>query len=129
MILLGVLMMSHLCLAAGAYSDEKYVICDVDVRLWSQVKAQGYLDIAPDSHDPFIHCARPSQLHAVMNKYFKGTTQVILVTHPSKVSSILRYENNYPHLYGKLMLKDVIYKVIKAPDANGYYSLPKEFAL
>lgn len=114
--------------AAGKYSDENYVICDVEISKWYEVMEKGQLDIAPDSHDPFIHCARPSQLHYVMNKYFQGTTQVILVTHPSKVKSILRYENNYPHLYGSLLLKDVIFKMVKSPERDGSYTLPKVFS-
>lgn len=127
-ILLVTLAISQVAYSAGIYSDENYVICDVDIKLWPTVKAQGYLDIAPDSHDPFIHCARPSQLNYVMNKYFKGTTQMILVTHASKVGSILKYENNYPHLYGKLLLKDVVFSFIKAPEADGTYSLPPVFS-
>ncbi len=113
--------------AAGKYSDESFVICDVEISKWSEVKKLGQLDIAPDSKDPFIHCARPSQLFDVMNKYFKGTTQVILVTHASKVASILKYENNYPHLYGSLSLKDVLFSMVKAPETNGSYTLPEEF--
>ncbi len=95
-ILLVTFGLTNLCLARGAYSDEDYVICDVDVRLWPKVQRKGYLEVAPGAPDPFIHCARPSQLYDVMNKYFAGTTQVLLVTLVSEVSSIVRYENNYP---------------------------------
>jgi uncharacterized protein (DUF952 family) len=125
---LGSLLLSQLSFAGGKYSDEAYVICDVESSKWTSVKKQGYLDIDPNSPDKFIHCARPSQLHSVMNKYFKGTTQYILVTHASKLGSILKYENDYPHLYGKLNLKDVEFSMVKAPDSKGYYDLPKIFS-
>lgn len=114
--------------AQGIYSDETVVICDVPLRDWKRVWESGYLNINSDSKDPFIHCARPSQFYYVMNKYFKGGTWVVLVTYAERVQHILRYENNYPHLYGSLDLREVVHTMEVSPDENGHYSLPAIFA-
>ena len=99
----------------------------MNIREWGKVKKQGYLDIAEGSKDPFIHCARPGQFYQVMNKYFQGTTQVVLVTHASLVGEILKYENDYPHLYGRLYLDKVVYRMVVTPDSSGHYELPEIF--
>lgn len=107
------------------FSSDDYVICDVLLSSWPEVEEQGYLRIPPYSDDEFLHCAKSSQIHHVMNKYFMGKSYMMFITHKSKLKDRLVYENGYPHLYGILDMNLVEYKYIQTPDINGDYNLPE----
>jgi len=66
----------------------------------------------------FIHCCTPSQLAGVLERYFKGKTDLILLhLDESKLKAELRYEvstneEKFPHLYGAIN-REAVMKVQK----------------
>lgn len=56
----------------------------------------------------FIHCCTPSQLKGVLERYFKGKTDLVLLhLDESKLKAELKYEvstndEKFPHLYGPI---------------------------
>jgi uncharacterized protein (DUF952 family) len=56
----------------------------------------------------FIHCCTPSQLAGVLDRYFKGATDLVLLhLDESKLKAELKYEastneEKFPHLYGAI---------------------------
>jgi len=111
--------------AAGLYSSEDYIICDIEEAAWPGLEV--LYPVAPDS---FIHCARPSQMLYVMNKYFTSESYRILVTSKDKVASPVVYEGKsystlYPHIYGPLAISEVIYSFNIKRNGLGKFELPK----
>ncbi len=64
----------------------------------------------------FIHCCTPTQLAGVLERYFKGKTDLVLLyLDESKLQAELKYEvstndEKFPHLYGAIN-RDAVVKV------------------
>ena len=62
----------------------------------------------------FIHCCTPSQLQGVLERYFKGKTDLVLLhLDESKLKAELKYEEStndekFPHLYGSINREAVV---------------------
>lgn len=111
--------------AQGKYSSEDYIICDIEESAWP-----GFEVLYPQAPEAFIHCARPSQILAVMNQFFTADSYRMFVTTKDKIASLVIYEGNsyatlYPHIYGPLYLNEIIYSFNVKRNANGKYDLPK----
>ena len=73
-----------------------------DEALWNSDSLEDYSHPSLETED-FIHCSFHHQLEATLLKHFKGTGQVIIVEiDKNKLTSELKIENQFPHLYGKL---------------------------
>lgn len=81
--------------------------------------------LPPDySREGFIHCCTTDQLQGVLDRYFKGVPD-ILVLHldESKLTASLKYEvathdELFPHLFGPIN-KDAIIKIETLPTHLG----------
>lgn len=61
----------------------------------------------------FIHCSRPEQVPGVLQRFFAGQTDLLLLwIDPQRLRSELRWEpadgELFPHLYGALNLDAVV---------------------
>ena len=77
-------------------------------------------EFAPEAYEKekFIHCCKADQIQGVLDRYFKGSTHLLLLClEEQKLTAPLRYEpgtNNelFPHLYGTIN-KDAIIEIRK----------------
>lgn len=98
-------------------------------EVWERFK--GRPSYQPDSltTEGFIHCSYPSQLEAVLKRYYRGVEKVlILKIDTEKLLSKLVKEastNNevYPHIYGRLnhnAVVDIEERTLSDADATYY---------
>ena len=100
---------------------------------WLKFKTSGKTDGAPiDVSDGFIHFSKASQVKETAAKHFKGEKDLILVScDADNLESDLKWEVSrggdlFPHLYRKLLLKDIISQ-IEIPKIDGIYKFPDTF--
>ncbi len=81
----------------------------------------------------FIHCSTKEQILGTANLYFKGRQDlVILCIETDRVQAPIQYEHpegdprSFPHIYGPLSIKAVLYAVDFPPEPDGNFKLPKE---
>ena len=118
--------------ANGKYSSDKYVICDIPESEYKKFVENEFFVTKSLAEEGFIHCASPSQLEYVMNKYFKGDSYRLFVSTKDMLGSQLRYEgkesqNLYPHLYRPFYKNDLIKSMNIKRSSKGKYVLPSEF--
>jgi len=82
---------------------------------WEQAKADGTYTAPSLNNEGFIHCSQEDQLADVKERYFKGTTDLVLLTiNTDLLSSQFIFEwspsvqNTFPHIYGPIDLKAVV---------------------
>lgn len=57
----------------------------------------------------FIHCSYRDQVQGVADRFYRGRTDVLLLTiDVSKVEAEIKTENLFPHIYGPLPVKAVV---------------------
>jgi uncharacterized protein (DUF952 family) len=85
------------------------------------------------STEGFIHCSTKEQILGTANAFFKGKMDLmILCIEADRVQSPIRYEHPegdprvFPHIYGPLNIKAVLYAVDFLPESDGSFKLPKE---
>lgn len=82
---------------------------------WNTAKSNGYYE-APSLHsEGFIHCSMEQQVEAVIERYFKGQTNLLkLVIDPNLLENRVVMEEapslkeEFPHIYGRINLDAVI---------------------
>jgi len=82
---------------------------------WNQANLDGFYE-APSLHsEGFIHCSTEQQVNGVLQRYFKGKTNLIkLVIDTDKLNSEIKNEmaesvkERFPHVYGTINLDAVI---------------------
>jgi glutathione S-transferase len=74
----------------------------------------------------FIHCSFENQLRRVADAYYRGRTDVVLLSiDESKLTSPIREENTeggtelFPHIYGPLNVDAVLWARPLAPNPDG----------
>jgi uncharacterized protein (DUF952 family) len=78
------------------------------VQDWRSQENKAEFFPADYSKEGFIHCCTPSQLSGVLERYFKGKTDLVLIQlDESKLTAELKYEistndEQFPHLYGPI---------------------------
>ena len=84
---------------------------------WSDALKHGYVKTEIDKNDGFIHFSTSKQLAKTLRIYFNDIDEIVLLQiNEEKIQSDLVYEqsdsNNrvgkFPHLYGKLSIKDIL---------------------
>ena len=87
----------------------------VKARDWTEAQEKQSYAPASLQQEGFIHFATKKQLPVVLDRYFKGQKDLLLIqVDPLKVKAELKYEqvydqeNPYPHLYGPLNLDAVV---------------------
>ena len=98
---------------------------------WQTAQAVGQYWAASLDLEGFIHCSRPEQIIEVANRYYKGSSDLVLLwIDPTKLAPELRWEPSdedvYPHLYGPLNLSAVRGITAFLPDVDGIFrSMPE----
>jgi uncharacterized protein (DUF952 family) len=99
-------------------------------EVWERSKTKASYQPESLATEGFIHCSYPSQLEAVLARYYRGADKVlILKIDTDKLLSKLVKEpstNNeiYPHIYGRLnhnAVVEVTERVIKGNGFEGSY--------
>ena len=100
---------------------------------WLEFKTLGKTEGAPiDVADGFIHFSKAGQVQETVEKHFKDEKDLILVScnvgdlEPDLKWEVSRGGDLFPHLYRKLLLKDIISQ-IEIPKIDGVYKFPDTF--
>ena len=87
---------------------------------WQTAQQEGSYRAESLATEGFIHCSTIGQIDWVVEKFYKGQTDLrLLYIDPAKVQPDVRYEevpgvpveNHFPHIYGALNLDAVVYVV------------------
>ena len=92
----------------------------------------GYFRTQSLETEGFTHCAKPSQLEYVMNKYFKADSYVLFISASYLLGSEVKYEgrdesNLYPHLYRRFNKADALEVINIHRGSDGKFILPSVF--
>jgi uncharacterized protein (DUF952 family) len=106
--------LKHLPVNHSLSSDAERMIYHItDINTWKNKKSDKHF--RGDQRDGFIHASNYDQLAGTRAKYFKGRSQLLLLTiDPLKVHAEIRYEallgsgKLFPHIYGDLNLDAVV---------------------
>jgi uncharacterized protein (DUF952 family) len=82
---------------------------------WEEATARGHYESPSLADEGFIHCSEERQIPGVMDRYFKGKSNLVkLVIETERLTSPLYYdwspsiEDTFPHIYGPINLDAVI---------------------
>jgi uncharacterized protein (DUF952 family) len=100
---------------------------------WQQARLiQAYMADSLNTQG-FIHCSTKEQILGTANAYFRGKKDlVILCIETDRVQAPIKYEHPegdprlFPHIYGPLNIKAVLYTVDFPPEPDGSFKLPNE---
>jgi uncharacterized protein (DUF952 family) len=76
---------------------------------WEGARATGLYEGDSLEAEGFIHCCTEDQLEGVVERFFAGGGPglVILFIDPERVTSEIRWEDGFPHVYGPLEIEAV----------------------
>ena len=76
---------------------------------WRAAQTGGRYRAASLEAEGFIHCCTEEQLAGVLERYFEGRSDLVLLRlDPSHVGGAWRWEGGFPHLYAELPVDAVI---------------------
>jgi uncharacterized protein (DUF952 family) len=82
---------------------------------WKAAQVKGSYEAASLATEGFIHCSKASQVQGVLERYFKGKTNLVkLVIDTNKLTHQLKYElapsinEEFPHIFGSINLDAII---------------------
>lgn len=82
---------------------------------WENALKQGFYEVESLAKEGFIHCSKLEQVNGVLERYYKGQTELLLLhVDESKLTTPLKYElapsvnEEFPHIYGRLNLEAVV---------------------
>lgn len=82
---------------------------------WNNANLVGFYEAPSLAAEGFIHCSTAGQVAGVLDRYFKGRTDLVkLVIDTDKLENALRFElapsinEEFPHVYGVINLDAVI---------------------
>lgn len=85
---------------------------------WADAKQKNFYEHPSLALEGFIHCSEVQQVAGVLERYFKGQTNLIkLSVDTEKLTSKLQYDPSpstgemFPHIYGVINLEAVIEKI------------------
>lgn len=80
--------------------------------------------IEPQPGEDFVHLSRPEQVHVPANLFYAGRDDLVaLAVDADRLTSEVRVEGGFPHLYGPL-LADAVFDVAPLPrGADGHFHL------
>ena len=80
----------------------------VTPEVWEKFKAEDFYEAESLATEGFIHCSFAEQIEGVLERYYKGSGKVLILTiEPEKLTSKIVNEPStndeiYPHIYGKI---------------------------
>ncbi len=89
--------------------SESNLILHVTTReAWEGARALGLYEGDTLAGEGFIHCCTGEQLGGVLERHFAGRGGLLALTiDPALVTSDIRWEAGFPHIYGPLDLEAV----------------------
>lgn len=82
---------------------------------WNDAVEKGFYTAPSLETEGFIHCSKAEQVQGVLERYFKGKTNLLkLVIDTNRLKSQLQYDlapsvqEEFPHVYGPINLDAVI---------------------
>lgn len=104
---------------------------------WAEAQRRGEYQAASLETEGFIHCSTNSQVQPIMNKFFKGQRNlVLLVIDPTLLTAELKWEppagevppgvpegDLFPHIYGPINLDAIVKRVDLESTPDGKYDL------
>jgi len=82
---------------------------------WELAKQNGFFEAPSLKLEGFIHCSQAQQVQGVLERYYKGKTDLVkLVIDTTKLVHELKYEvapsvnEEFPHVFGTINLDAVI---------------------
>ena len=92
---------------------------------WEQAQAAGEYRAESLATEGFIHCSELHQVDGVLQRYYQGVTDLVLLhIRASALEAKLIYEmapsinESFPHIYGPINL-DAVEEVAPIPDQRG----------
>lgn len=78
-------------------------------QAWEGARGLGLYEGDSLPSEGFIHCCTPEQLEGVVERYFgdRDPELIVLVIDPSRVTSEIRWEDGFPHVYGPIEVEAV----------------------
>lgn len=84
-------------------------------KYWEEALTRGFYDAPSLYSEGFIHCSEKEQVNGTLDRYFKGQSEILVLTiEKSKIQSRLQYDfstslnQKFPHIYGPLNIDAVI---------------------
>lgn len=106
---------------------------------WGEARQAGEYRAESLTTEGFIHCSTNTQILPVVEKYYMGQQDLLLlVIEPEQLSSELKWEppsggtpppgvpegDLFPHIYGPINLEAVVKTVDLTSHPDGHYNLP-----
>ncbi len=84
---------------------------------WEKFEDKKFYEAESLQTENFIHCSFAKQLEGVLQRYYKGSGEILILTiDTEKLSSKLNEpstnEETYPHIYGQINVEAIV-KVVK----------------
>jgi uncharacterized protein (DUF952 family) len=90
---------------------------------WEKAQQEGYYEAGSLATEGFIHCSRQEQILGVLERYYKGQDDLLLLhLDETKLSAPMKYElapsvnEEFPHVFGKIDLDAVVQVTTVATD-------------
>jgi uncharacterized protein (DUF952 family) len=81
---------------------------------WADAQKNGFYEAPSLQSEGFIHCSKKEQVKGVLQRYYEGKTDlIVLEVDESKLKARMIYEmspsvnEDFPHIYGRLNLDAV----------------------
>lgn len=82
---------------------------------WAKAQESGFYEATSLHIEGFIHCSRKEQVAGVLERYYQGQTDLLLLhIDETKLAAPLKYElalsvnEEFPHVFGKINLEAVV---------------------
>jgi uncharacterized protein (DUF952 family) len=101
---------------------------------WEAARGAGVYRGETLESEGFIHASTPAQIVATANRYYRGRTDLILLSiDPARVGAEIRWEaaangELYPHIYGPLNVDAVVRVRDFQPGEAGRFVAPEGLA-
>ena len=112
----------------GLYSSDEFVVTEIPMAQYQDFLKNGFFTTESLQSEGFIHCAMPSQMPYVVNKYFTEDEYVVFVSRQDILGSDLVYEgkdpkNLYPHLRRSFNVSDIVATLFMKRNSSGQFEL------
>lgn len=85
------------------------------ISVWEDAKNKGFFEVPSLKEEGFIHMSKEDQVAGVLERYYKGVSDLILLhVDESRLIAELKYElspsinQEFPHVFGPVNLDAVI---------------------
>jgi uncharacterized protein (DUF952 family) len=102
-----------------------YIYHIADKLAWQQAQTNDEYVHPSLKEEGFIHCSIPQQILGVTERYYQGVSGLVLLKiNSEKVQAEIKYENDFPHIYGPINIDAVEDEMDFPCKADGSFELP-----